>query len=442
MKKIGICLTTYNRPHYLRQTLDSLAAADLRGAQVLIVDDCSTDIETLKMLVDYRSVGTNRNVSIRHTLQIGFDQLISEGCEVLVNLDADVIVSPDFLQVLMELHNAFPDRIVSGFNTLTKNRKGIPRHPAVESHQGYVIKHSIGGVNMVISADTYQDIVRPALLLSQKNRGDWDTIACRMSMAQGKPIVVSSPSVVQHIGIRSAMGHSDNPDVADDFKYTTCVLQPQGLGDIIFTQTLVREEAQGSIVWPVAPQFLRQLQRAYPDIHWVEDSESPILLSDKTVGIKGNYQVMPIRFSDTITRTPYSKVMRAKYDMYGKDWKDWKRKAMWVRDREKEDELFKLLGLEGKEYVLKNLTFSSTQSKKIDIHVPGVEMQEIEGFSLFDWAKVMEKAKEIHTVSTSILYLLDLLEDAPNVYVYARKPVEKDHRYYDYIFTDSKFIYR
>jgi hypothetical protein len=68
-------------------------------------------------------------------------------------------------------------------------------------------------------------------------------------------------------------------------------------------------------------------------------------------------------------------------------------------------------------------------------------MRQIEGFSLFDWAKVLEGAKEIHTVSTSVLYILDLLETGP-VHVYVRAPNEKDHSFYDYIFTDSKFIYR
>lgn len=443
--KIGIVITTFNRPNYLRQTLESLNRADLLDANILIVDDASRDIQAQRLIRPYKTIRNIRNLSIRHSLQIGFDRLVSDGCDLLINIDSDVILRKDFLSKLIELHKQYPNQIVSGFNTLTKSRTGNVRHPIVSSHNGYVTKRSIGGVNMVMSVNTYLTIVKPALLESQRTRDHWDKIACRISNEQGKLIIVSSPSVIQHIGFDSAMGHRDNPDIAEDFEHDfkrkLCVLQPHGIGDVIFCQTLVRSFQNYDITWPVQSQFIEGLKRAYPDIEWIPDTQSPVPLTSRLDSQHGEYRSLPIRYSDQLMRVPYRFVMKAKYDMYRIKYQDWKRDAMWKRDHAKENQLFDLLKLKPKEYILKNLTFKSDQTAKSQIDIDGVEMREIPGFSLFDWAKIFENAKEIHTVSTSILYILDMLDTCP-VNVYVRRPIERDHSFYSYIFTDKKFIYK
>lgn len=440
--KIGICIATYNRPEYLKRTLDSLKLANLHNAELIIVDDHSTNIETVRLINGYRVIRNKRTLSIRHSLQIGFDYLINLKCDVILNIDSDVIVRSDFLTKLIELHKLFPENIVSGFNTLTKGRNGKVRHEIKSKGNGYITKHSIGGINMLISKQTYLNIIRPALIESQQTKDHWDKIACRISLEQGKEIIVSSPSVIQHIGISSAMGHQDNPDIAEDFvpdyKEKLCVIQPHGLGDIIFCQTLARSFGY-DIIWAVLPKFINDLKRAYPDIEWINADDSPVSLMTKTKHDINGFKVCPIRWSDQIMKVPYRYVMKAKYDMYKQDWKNWKANAMWKRDEKKEDKLFKLLKLP-ENYVLKNVTHLSDSSRKININIDGIEMSEIKGYSLFDWAKVFENAKEIHTVSTSILYILDLIK-TNNVYVY-RRLNEPDHRNYQYIFTDPKFIYK
>jgi glycosyltransferase involved in cell wall biosynthesis len=54
--KIGLLITTFNRPEYLRQTLESLKRADLHNAQIFIVDDCSRDNETLRLINSYNKI--------------------------------------------------------------------------------------------------------------------------------------------------------------------------------------------------------------------------------------------------------------------------------------------------------------------------------------------------------------------------------------------------
>jgi hypothetical protein len=51
----------------------------------------------------------------------------------------------------------------------------------------------------------------------------------------------------------------------------------------------------------------------------------------------------------------------------------------------------------------------------------------IEGFTLLDWCGVLEQAKEIHTVSTSLFFIIEALklEKIP-LHLYPRKPLDKD----------------
>jgi hypothetical protein len=63
----------------------------------------------------------------------------------------------------------------------------------------------------------------------------------------------------------------------------------------------------------------------------------------------------------------------------------------------------------------------------------------MEGYSLFDWAAVMEQAVEIHTVSTSIIYLLELLHLRAHIYI--RRPDERSHSYYDYLLEQKHILH-
>ena len=55
-----------------------------------------------------------------------------------------------------------------------------------------------------------------------------------------------------------------------------------------------------------------------------------------------------------------------------------------------------------------------------------VNLAYIEGFTLLDWGKVIESASEIHTVSTSLIYMIEVLYKKPmqNIHIYQR-PIDK-----------------
>jgi glycosyltransferase involved in cell wall biosynthesis len=102
---LGLLITTFNRPEYLRECLESLKRADIEGTEIIVVDDCSTDLETKKLLNEcgYNVIFKAKNSGICDSLIIGFDYLVSKGCDTLMNLDGDAQVRNDFIERILEL---------------------------------------------------------------------------------------------------------------------------------------------------------------------------------------------------------------------------------------------------------------------------------------------------------------------------------------------------
>ena len=75
--------------------------------------------------------------------------------------------------------------------------------------------------------------------------------------------------------------------------------QTFGLGDCIFTQTLVHEIAKGEqVIWPVLPAIVKGLNRAYPHIKFVDCYKEPIIDTNKRGEYYWNgYRVLPLGFA-------------------------------------------------------------------------------------------------------------------------------------------------
>ena len=88
-------------------------------------------------------------------------------------------------------------------------------------------------------------------------------------------------------------------------------------------------------------------------------------------------------------------VMQSKYDLINLDWNQWSEGFKFTRNIDKENDLYyNVLGLkDNSEYVFVN-KYANTENRK---------------YGPFDFLKIIENAKEIHTVHTSINYLIELL---------------------------------
>lgn len=235
---------------------------------------------------------------------------------------------------------------------------------------------------------------------------------------------------------------------------TIVPIQPFGLGDHIFTQSLVRQIAgDGDILYPVLPQFVEGLSRAYPNVKFMDWRSVSVNFEVRHEQLIGEYRTLPIRFADQLLNTPYHNCMRAKYGLYGLDWNTW-RDVMFVRDNRKEDVVdwemanAYAYNIPNGEYNLisKHYGSGSQFEAKISVNngLPNVFMETLaDDLSLFDWAKVIENATTIHAVSSSIVYLLELLDlKATEMHLYGRHHEPKTwYKNIEYILTKKYEIH-
>jgi len=199
-----IVIPVYNRPEYLERTLKSVFEHH-SGEFILVSDDGSTDRKVQEVLNRYfeladisgmtMSCFTFENAGIAQNLKRVLDKC--KNYDTIITLDSDFIVKKDWVKKLKEL--VAENVIVTGFNA--------PRHLIIKSGKFHV-KKTIGGGNLCFTFGTYLKFIRPCLTDSQ-----WD-----WNMSYNAPrLLCTNPSVCQHIGVQSVMGHV-NADVALDFK--------------------------------------------------------------------------------------------------------------------------------------------------------------------------------------------------------------------------------
>lgn len=228
MQNIGIVITCYNRPALLKTTLEELNKTILPKVEhgcVVIIDDASQNNETVQLISDFKllfpdnweliKIFHNKNQQMYNSLREGFDLLIEKGFTILCNIDSDVLVKPYWLSAELRLHEMFPDNIISGFNFKPELIEDKFKFIA----DGYLLRPFMGGINFLFSKDIYYRYVRPAF----ESKLQWDWKACDNQFKDGKHLVTTCPSVVQH-----------NIDLNDKSKDTSIVVMDFDLVNSIF----------------------------------------------------------------------------------------------------------------------------------------------------------------------------------------------------------------
>ena len=222
------------------------------------------------------------------------------------------------------------------------------------------------------------------------------------------------------------------------------IKQPAGIGDIFFCQKIARVMMQNryQVIWPLRP-----------DIHWIKDYIKDIYFPTidddflgKDVYERGAGAVINENGAFISTATADmthsdGKIMSSKYSMLGIDYSDWKDWFKFTRNFAKEDDLYyNVLGLkDDSEFVfINNLYNTDIRDSELlspeNYDLPVVELKIMEGFTLFDWCKVLEKAKSVFTINTSINYLIDVLDTSYERYVIIAHS-EQNKREIDYLFS-------
>lgn len=226
---------------------------------------------------------------------------------------------------------------------------------------------------------------------------------------------------------------------------TIIVNQFRGLGDILFTVPLMREYIKKGyrVIWPVAPEYA-SIAKHFPEFTILPDYLVNIDYNSKGYDHKG-VEVLPLRFSDSITKTPYALVMRAKYDMMNMDYRMW-RQLTWIRDMQAEQRLFDSFNI-NESYILVNDVFRTDKTGSVAINPETdkrvIRMSVTPGYTLLDWLLLMQKADEIHTVGTSINYIIDVpfAKVTCPIHLYIRRPDERNFDNYNYLLERGNYVF-
>jgi len=191
-----------------------------------------------------------------------------------------------------------------------------------------------------------------------------------------------------------------------------------GLGDHIVCNGLVRAlyDRHEKVILAVKTHNYSSVKQLYRDL---ENMRFHKVTSDAEC--IAEYKKQPfVRVGFENCRSDWEKSF---YDQVGLDYSDRFSKFYISRDLEREKDLEDKLNLP-EEYAFVNRT-ASTGSNNIELktNLPLVELQPITD-SLFDWIGVIEKAKEIHTIDSSIFQLIKQLTVKGNKFFYDMRKVD------------------
>lgn len=208
------------------------------------------------------------------------------------------------------------------------------------------------------------------------------------------------------------------------------IYQPCGLGDILFLQKFARiiKNKGYEIYWPVIHE-LEWLNNYIPDFNFISwgDRDKKLTGPPLPESIQFPYKEYyspknKTHFSENFiffngfSSNPNYKIMAYKYHMANMDYNDWANYLIFNRNKEKEKYLFyKILKLSDNEsytfinkyYQLRPNILSFNHLNNLNFSNKIVELKFIDGYSLFDWSKVIENASEIYMIETALNYIME-----------------------------------
>lgn len=203
--KIVLLVRSYNRPDYLENTLKSLLNSDIQLCSArYIYDDGSNDEQITPILTNtnYINIETKEFDVIRNTENVGCRQSFinamnyikaNEDCDYICNVDNDVVVKPNFIQILLENYEKASTQyntrnlILTGFNPVNAHNN------CIEEHDTYYRKRSIGGINYFFHIEFLDFIIE-----CWKKNSDWEVV--HEMGRKNMPICCTKQSVLNHTG--------------------------------------------------------------------------------------------------------------------------------------------------------------------------------------------------------------------------------------------------
>lgn len=213
----------------------------------------------------------------------------------------------------------------------------------------------------------------------------------------------------------------------------TCYIQqPAGLGDILFCQKIayraINDFGCNKVIWPVSYVYGYLSDYIFND-KVIFDPQERLPIYDNKIINNENFLYIPLQTCDNLVPYHDSRANgHIKYKFfYDTDYLDWKNYFTLKRNLDRELKLVKLLNIDiSKPYNFINPSYGTppghvkNNNIKPNNEFPNVYMEIIPNVNIFDWLTIIENAKEIHTVETSLYYILEKLNIEDNVYIYSK----------------------
>ena len=223
------------------------------------------------------------------------------------------------------------------------------------------------------------------------------------------------------------------------------IYQPRYLGDVIFVMAIAQKYLDSGhvVIFPVEDSYLAtaSIQKNFPGIDFLPFGQFEKFAHLEQPGIHEDEEKIIINLLGTST---YDQHMGEKYRQLNLPVQYW-RNIKIKRDTISEDKLLDILGIrKNEQFNLINESYSNRKANTITVkqnEYRNIYLEKIDGFNLFDWMGVIEKASTIHTVHTSIQYIIDTMPNVTDdLHIYPRVEIYEPHAYYDYLFA-KKYIY-
>jgi hypothetical protein len=228
-----------------------------------------------------------------------------------------------------------------------------------------------------------------------------------------------------------------------------------GLGDIFWVQPIVDTIiSDGYIVYYPVGDVYYDIVSSYiikKNLVWVRETDSfPLKEHYGRVNVYQNDTELYVPLSYADRYYPESSVMISKYYLLSIPIRDYRKSFSLKRNYERENKLMQTYGLV-EDYIIVNNSFgTNSQQRDISIdseykvHYMDINQDRSNGFHIFDWIMALENAKQIHTVETSLCYLIDKYCLSNEIHMYEKRTSSQPNTYYNnvnLVYRNPNWIY-
>lgn len=197
----AVCLTTNNRPQYLKETLASLSVALRPGWKLVVRSELAN--ECPRMLdgfpVEKHTINESPLGLARNLLQCLSDayELGSEG---ILHLEDDIVLSPDAIELCdWYLSRARPEEAGIALCRKDDNLNDPSRPNSIAANNACF---GLLGQGYCFNRKQFEDFVKPSWFLGREEWGGgvWDWTLAALAMENNRPILRPHLSRSRHIG--------------------------------------------------------------------------------------------------------------------------------------------------------------------------------------------------------------------------------------------------